>query len=279
MPQKTYIFWILVFIIFFIAAVNFSILVIMMSVLRIGEEGMESVEIVSKDKLIKFHGDADLDQVLFSDGPLKGFQNVPFKIQSDEGSVIVSMKNINDEQNANKIRITDKEIMFSNVEKFFVYDPISRRNIFSTDYKDFKIPKGLPNLDVKKLRVKRLLSPLHSNLTVRSDSITRFRGNGGLAVQGKEISFAADGDIYLNSVNGSIYLLADNIKIDMKHVPVVVPNATFDFSGMRPIHQFKLCVCMPQGYLFKVPILNNVKSHLACQFVDLSSGNTPCTKS
>lgn len=240
---------------------------------------MESVEIVSKDEVIKFHGDADLDHVFYSDGSLKGFQNVPFKIQSDEGSVIVSMKNTNDETNVNKIEITDKDIIFSNVEKFFVYDPTSRRNVFSTDYKDFKIPKGLPNLDVKKLRVKRLLSTHNSNLTVRSDTVTRLRGNGGLAIQGKEISFTADGDIYLNSVNGSIYLLADNVKIDMKHVPVVVPNATFDFGGMRPLPQFKLCVCMPQGYLFKVPILNNIKSHLACQFVDLSAGNNPCLKS
>lgn len=276
-PQKTYLFWILVFIIFFIAAVNFTILVIMISVLRIGE-GMESIEIVSKDDVIKFHGAADLDHVLYSDGSLKGFQNVPLEIQSDEGSVIVSMKNTHDDTNVDKIEINDREIAFTNVDKFFVQDPTSRRNIFSTDYKDFKIPKGLPLLDVKKLRVKRLLSTHNSNLTVRSDTITRLRGNGGLSVRGKEIFLAADGDVYLNSVNGSIYLLADNIKIDMKHVPIVIPNATFDVGGVRAVKQFKLCVCMPQGYLFKVPILQNARSHLACKFIDLSATNNPCAK-
>lgn len=249
----------------------------MISVLRIGD-GMESMEMISRDDTIKFHGAADLDHILYSDGPLKSFQNLPLEIQSDEGSVIVSMKNFLDDTSAKKIEITDQQIEFSNVEKFFVYDPTSGRNIFSTDYKDFKIPKGLPHLDVKKLRVNRLLSTRESNLTVKSDAITRLRGNAGLTMRGKEIFFSADGDVYLNSVNGSIYLLADNVKIDMKRVPIVIPNATFDVGGVRPMRHFKLCVCMPRGYLFKVPIMQNARSNLACKFVDLSGLNNPCTR-
>ncbi|XKL59338.1 hypothetical protein PGB90_000354 [Kerria lacca] len=274
MPQKTYIFWILIYMVFFIAAVNFIILVIMMNVLRIGL-GLESIEIVSAEKLIKFYGNADFDYIVYKNGKLKGFNNHPIEINGIEESVIMSVQNNDDITKLNNMILTENEISFNNVKIFDVIDPISRNNIFSTDYKDFKIPKGLPRLDVKKLRVNRLVSLQNSNLTIKSDAITRLSGNGGVRIRGKEITIIADGDIYLNSVNGSINLLADNIKIDMKHISIVPPRMKFD-----PVltTQYKLCLCMPQGVLFKVPVIKNIKSHLACSFVDLSSDNNPCTK-
>lgn len=277
MPQKTYVFWILILIIFFMAMVNFLILVIMMNVLRIGE-GMESMEMLSNEEIVKFYGDVDFDYVFYEDGLLKGFQNIPLEIAGNEGSVMMALKNRGNAIATNKMKMTADEISFSDVERFEVIDPITRSNVFSTDYKEFRIPKGLPHLDVKKLRVSRLISPQDSNLTLKSDAITRLHGSEGIRIRGKEVTFSADGDIYLNSVKGVTYLLADKIVVRnmpiAKAMPIPDPNPNLSLSSS----QFKLCVCMPEGLLFKIRIPHNVKSHRACSYVDLSSDKNPCVK-
>lgn len=272
MPQKTYIFWILILIIFFMAMVNFLILIIMMNVLRIGE-GMESMEMLSNDEVIKFYGDTDLDDVLYEGETVKGFQNIPLKIVgSDASFVMMSLKNRDSEIAMNKMKIDADEISFLDVDRFDVFDPVTWKNVFSTDYKEFKIPKGLSRLDVKKLRVSRMISPRNSNLTIKSDAVTRLRGSEGIRIRGKEITFSADGDIYLNSVQGVTYLSAD--KVFARKTPIVETKSNIGRSWSQS--QYKLCVCMPQGQFFKIRIPSNIESHLACDYVDLSTEQSPC---
>lgn len=275
MPQKTYIFWLLILIIFFMAAVNFTILVIMINVLRIGE-GMESMEMLSNEEIIKLYGDTDFDYVLYDNGVLKGFQDIPIQINGNEGSVIMAMKKYNDLIPSEKIKLSSNEFSFTNIDNFEVTDPETQEIIFSTQHKNFQIPKDLSRLDVKKLRVHRLVSLPHSNLTLKSDLITRLRGNEGVKIRGKEVTFFADGDIFLKSVNGSIHLIAGNVTIDISRIPVVFPRK--NSTNQREIYHYKLCVCMPQGVLFKVPVSRDRNPRRACSNVDLSNSNNPCIK-
>ena len=254
------------------AAVNFLLLVIMMSVLRIGE-GMESMEMVTNEDIVKFYGDVHFDKVSYEKEKIKGFDNIPIEIFGDNGPVIMSVQQQETGQPANEMKVSDQGIAFSAVDRFDIMDPRSKDNIFSTDYKDFTIPKKVRHLDTKKLRVNRLVSPESSNLTIKSDTYTHLSGSEGIRLRGKEIIFAADGDFYLNSVNGHIHLIAD--KIQVRKFPVAEPR-----HHPRPLTQFKLCICMPEGRLFRIPILRNssIKPYQACSYVDLSLEKSPCTK-
>lgn len=245
----------------------------MMNVLRIGE-GMESMKMLSNDEVVKFYGDIDLDNVLYEGETVKGFQNIPLQIVGNDGSfVMMSLKNRDSEIAMNKMKIDADEISFLDVDRFDVFDPVTRKSVFSTDYKEFKIPKGLSRLDVKKLRVSRMISPRNSNLTIKSDAVTRLRGSEGIRIRGKEITFSADGDVYLNSVQGVTYLSAD--KVFARNTPIVETKSN-NIGRSWSQSQYKLCVCMPQGQLFKIRIPSNIESHLACDYVDLSTDQNPC---
>ena len=159
MPQKTYIFWILIFIIFFMAAVNFLLLVIMMNVLNIGE-GMESMEMVTKEDIVKFFGEVDFDNVVYDKARLEGFQNIPVRISGNDGSVVMTVRDPDTMASTNKLKVDEDEILISEVEKFDVIDPRTGANIFSTDNREFAIPKGVSHLDVKRLSVNRLILSL-----------------------------------------------------------------------------------------------------------------------
>ncbi|XP_065210976.1 beta-sarcoglycan [Planococcus citri] len=276
MPQKTYIFWLLILIIFFMAAVNFTVLIIMINVLRIGE-GMESMEMLSKEEIIKLYGDTDFDYIVYNEEALKGFQDIPLQVRSNEGFVVMALNNYKDMISSDKMKLTNDEISFSNIDHFQVVDPVTQKTVFSTHNNNYEIPKGVSNLDIKRLRVNRLVSPSNSNLTIKSDSLTKIKGNEGMNVKGKEVTFFADGDIHLKSVKGDIHLLAGNITINMKDIQTSFTNQRGYASQYSGSH-FKLCVCMPQGVLFKVPVLKGKNPQKACSNVDFSERNNPCVK-
>lgn len=46
--------------------------------------------------------------------------------------------------------------LISGIDEFLVQSPTTGKNIFSTDYKDFKLPKGVSHLSVKEAHVSRV---------------------------------------------------------------------------------------------------------------------------
>lgn len=257
------------------AAVNFTVLVIMINVLRIGE-GMESMEMLSKEEIIKLYGDTDFDYIVYNEESLKGFQDIPLQVRSNDGLVIMALNNYRD-MPADRMKLANSEISFSNIDNFDVIDPSTQETIFSTHNNNYEIPKGVSHLNIRKLRVNRLVSSSNSNLTIKSDSYTRIKGNEGMKIKGKEVTFFADGDIYLKSVNGDIHLLAGNITINMKDVQTAFTNPV-RYGVNQSVSHYKLCVCMPQGVLFKVPVHKGKNPQKACSNVDLSVSNNPCIK-
>lgn len=87
----------------------------------------------------------------------------------------------------------------------------------------------------------------------------------------REIVWSADQDIYLRSVNGSIVLSGkEGTYIDVERLPLAKLAKKSYITA-----QFKICVCMPQGKLFRVPVAN-AKDPVYCHQADMSAEFNPC---
>merc|ERR1739841_430977 len=129
-----------------------------------------------------------------------------------------------------------------------------------------ELPDGVNVLETLQAEVSHISSPIDQPLLVRSDSWLHLEGAEGLSVEGSKLDKVA-------SQNGSV-TLDGGIKLDT----VMLPHGGGGYEG--EIGQFKLCVCMPGGQLFKVKIPddNNERKDLykvGCHSVDLSTSN-PC---
>uniref|UniRef100_A0A1B6CMK0 Beta-sarcoglycan n=1 Tax=Clastoptera arizonana TaxID=38151 RepID=A0A1B6CMK0_9HEMI len=256
--RKTYAFWTLVGLLSLMAIANMVLTCIIFKVLRIWPR-MESFEILPEQSIIKFHGKTDLDQILKQDGKIEGFKGEPIKITGQSGPVNIDLLDANGNLQR-KLKMQDNETHFQGIDSFEVHDPVSGKVIFSTASPNFRLPKGVHNINVVTAKTNRITSPFNKTLTLKSDSFTRLKGNEGTKVEGKEILWSADQFIFLRSVNGSIiFNSTKGVYIDVKNIPSVTHS-----SDKQLVGQFKICVCMPEGKLFKVPVSPDQDSHLAC---------------
>lgn len=187
-----------------------------------------------------------------------------------------------------------------------------RVSAFSTIFPNFGLPKGVQRLHIKKATANRITSGLSSPLLVKSENTIRLKGNEGISIRGREVIIGADQDLLLRSLNGSIILDgSEGILLDVDSMPVigntsffcviltdysnVIQTSTFFVSapsapmirGSRPgappaamiktdrIAEYKLCICMPAGQLFRIPVLEGAES-IQCDSVDLSGDDNPC---
>ena len=95
-----------------------------------------------------------------------------------------------------------------------------------------------------------------------------------MTLDGGKLIWSADQDIYMKSINGSILLdTGEGIMVDVNALPLATtPDAEKDRG------QYKLCVCLPQGQLFRVPVpMDNNRRSPATQ-INCASFNNPCTR-
>ncbi|KAJ9594342.1 hypothetical protein L9F63_014218 [Diploptera punctata] len=270
--RKTYAFWTLVMLLFFLALGNLLLTFIILGVLRLGQ-GMESLELVPEESAIMFYGNTDLDRVYKRDGKLEGFYECPVEMTGDNGSVTINLVDREGRPLEPKIDLNHNITTVTGIDSFEIRDSRTGRSIFSTGYPNFGLPRGVTKLDIKMAQTRRITSPVNSSLYLRSDSITRLRGTEGTRMEGREIVWSADQDIYLKSVNGSVILSGhEGISVDIKSIPI----ATGESDGPNSM-QFKVCVCMPGGKLFRIPVPpSGSNKHVGCNHVNLSSQNNPC---
>lgn len=268
--QSTYLFWTMVVLLFMLALGNLILTFVILGVLRLGQ-GMESLELVPEESLIKFYGNTDLDNIYKRDGKLESFSESPMEIVGDLSSLQVSILD-SAEENKPTLEFGLKSSAVKNVESFEVRDPESGKSLFSTDFPNFGLPSGVDKLDVQVALTKRVSSPIDESLMIKSDSFIKLKGSEGVHIDGKEIIWSADRDIFLKSVNRSLILNGrDGVFIDVKTIPLA--------SGIRemsPNGQYKICVCMPNGKLFRLPVSPRQSVNHGCHSVDLSPDHNPC---
>ncbi|XP_076320829.1 sarcoglycan beta isoform X1 [Tachypleus tridentatus] len=269
--RKGMLFYCLVVILFIIALANLAVTLLLLSVLRIGY-GMESLEFISHGLLLRFLNHADLGKVIPAYGVVAGFGNEDLTLTGNNQKVIIQAKNVMDAAsligNGPSMEVGVDHILIQNADEFRVRSPSTGRTLFSTNYKDFKLPPGISNLAVKEAHVSRITSATSEPLTIFSQYQTVLKGNEGLSIDGQEIVWVAGLDVYLKSVNQSVRL---DGKKGVRLSTDKLPLAAEPLSGAR--RWYKVCVCMPSGKVFRVPVRNY--GH-GCNDVRFPESINPC---
>lgn len=264
--RNTFAFWVLIIMLFALTLANLALTMTIISVLRFGR-GMEYMELVPEANSVKFFGDVDLDRIQKRDGILEGFSDVPMSIEGDAGGSVLFNLIYRNGHVHNKFYMGQNETHFKNINHFEVRSPVTRDVIFNTAKPVFNmVGGGTKNLKSNTVTASAITSALDQNLVLQTRGKMIISGAEGVTLDAKKQLWSADQNINLWSKNGSIILGAANgIYIDTQKMPVVQME-----NGIRSAKdQYKLCVCMPSGNLFQVPIPQGIHaSKITCNHIE-----------
>lgn len=265
--RKTFAFWALVGLLFILAVGNLILTMTILGVLRLGQ-GMQSLELVPEENSLKFFGYTDLDYVYKRDGLIEGYENIPLHILSERGSINFNLVSRTG-RSAEKFQMSKNGTHFKNIDTFEVKNK-NGKAVFTTNLPNYRIVKTVSNINAKMAQTNRIVSPTGDSLELDAKTIT-LKGAEGTEMEAREIVWSADQDVYLQSINGSIVLSGkEGIYVDIHKIPIVVPKHNSFMTS-----QFKVCVCMPQGKLFRIPVPANPNTKIYCTHVDPS--DNPCS--
>ncbi|XP_026488638.1 uncharacterized protein LOC113395280 [Vanessa tameamea] len=268
--RKTFAFWTLVCLLFILAIGNLVLTFTILAVLRLGQ-GLESMEFLPEHNAIKFFGLTDLDHIYKRDGLIESFRDTPMSITSENGSVLFNLQTRLSRTDT-KLVVNTSGVFIKGVNSLELTDPDSGERVFSTANPEITVTESINNLNAKQVSTKRISSPVDEDLTFRSETSAYLRGAEGTHMESKELFWSADQDIYLKSINGSVVLSGkEGVFIDVRYLPIAIPLNKDKFHGTG---QFKVCVCMPQGKLFRIAVPNGQK--ITCSHVNMTGELNPC---
>ncbi|KAJ8972730.1 hypothetical protein NQ314_000051 [Rhamnusium bicolor] len=228
------------------------------------DTGMESIELIPEGT-IKLFGNVDLDHIYKRDGKLEGYDDEPVEIASEDSSIEVKLYS-RIGQAVTKLKIDKNETVFKAINSFDVKNE-NDESIFTIIDPVFTSLKSGKNLKSKRIQTNKIRSPSDENLKIEGDKL-HLKGAEGTKIEGREIVWSADQDIYLSS-NGSIVLNGtEGVFIDVKRIPIAKLNSNNYIKG-----QFKVCVCIPGGKLFRIPV-DNPNDRVYCHHVNMQQN--PC---
>lgn len=269
--RKTFAFWTLVCLLLLLAFGNLILTLTILGVLRLGH-GMNSLELVPEASAIKFFGNTDLGHVYKVDGKINGFLDDPVEINSEEnGSLLLDLIRRGGRP-VNKLTMNSRGTVINNTALFSVFGIKDNEKIFSVTNPYFSLLNGADKLSTKMTLTNRVTSLNNRSLEIKGDTSVHLKGNEGTKMESNQIFWSADQDIYLSSVNGSLVFNGkDGISIDIKNIPIVQNENSASLST-----QFKLCVCLPHGKLFKIPVLQGQGSRVNCNHIKMTPSYNPC---
>lgn len=156
----------------------------------------------------------------------------------------------------NKMLMSKNGTHFGGVNQFELKSPTTNELIFTTHKPTYNLPSGAENLIAKSISCSGISSAINEELVLNTTQHKKttnkisIRGSEGVKLKGEEIILDAD-NVQLTTHNGTIYLTSNNgIYLDMKRIPTVQER-----SGLKMEEkQYKICVCMPEGRLFRVAL-------------------------
>ncbi|XP_012287720.1 uncharacterized protein LOC105703715 [Orussus abietinus] len=271
--RKRYCFWTLSCALLIAGLCNLLITVTIIAVLRVSR-GMESLEVIPEENLIKFYGRTDLDMVSLEEGVCQGYGDEPMEVSGDEAGVLMAFSSDKrEDRTRSSVEVLPNGTTVSRVESFIVEDPRTGEAYFSTDFPNFGLPAGVENIDIKIAETHRVTSPVNESLIFESKERISMHGAEGTLLESKEILWTAGSDMFLKSVNGNIVLDGKNgATINVKYLHVAASSTGQEDSS----NQYKICVCMPQGKLFRVPVSSGASKHVNCAHVTTTLESDPC---
>lgn len=154
----------------------------------------------------------------------------------------------------NRMLMSKNGTQFTGVNRFELRDDKTNEILFTTHDPTYNLPTGTEQLHATSVSTQRLTSAIDHDLVVNN---TRgkilFRGSEGIELNSKDGVLTADQLLQFKTENGSIYLISNTgIYLDMKNIPIVEEHDGIKMES----NQYKICVCMPQGKLFRVAVPN-----------------------
>ncbi|XP_014612054.1 PREDICTED: uncharacterized protein LOC106791144 [Polistes canadensis] len=274
--RKRYCLWTITFFLAIIGLCNLFLSITIIAVLRISQ-GMEAMEMIPDENLVKFYGRTDLDKLCLQSGVCQSYGDEPMEISTDDGGIRIDVKGrLDQESSRSRVELLPNGTSISQVKSFEVKDSRTGAIYFTTDFPNFGLPNGVQKIDVKIAQTHRITSPVNESLTIDSNDRISLHGAEGIKMESKEIVWNASNDVFLKSLNGNIIFDTKNgVIIDMDNIPV----APMFVQNPTDQEQFKVCICMPQGKLFKVPVRvgANVRS-VNCARISRTPENDPCLR-
>ncbi|KAH8382171.1 hypothetical protein KR009_002113 [Drosophila setifemur] len=256
--RNTFAFWTVMVILLALTVGNLILTLTIVGVLRLGK-GVQGMEFIPEEEVVKFYGSTDLERMQTNSfGQIHGFTDVPVTISSDaaadeEASVHVRVfRNGNGAASDRDRIVLNKEgILIQATNLFEVKDPLSKQPIFSTHRPQYNLPNGAEALLAKVVSASGIASPVDESLRLESDSRLGIRGSEGVLLDGASVDFQAEHHISINSTQGSTILEGgEGIFLDMNRIPIVSSELGLRTGSV----QYKICVCMPNGTLYRIAI-------------------------
>ncbi|KAH8346953.1 hypothetical protein KR059_003463, partial [Drosophila kikkawai] len=257
--RNTFAFWTIVVILLALTVGNLILTLTIVGVLRLGK-GIQGMEVIPEVDVVKFYGSTELERVQTSSiGQIHGFTDVPVSISSDaaadgeDGGVIVRVfRNANGASSERDRIVLNKEgILIQATNLFEVKDPVNRLPLFSTHRPQYNIPGGVGALQAKVVSASGIASPIDESLVMESDGRMAIRGSEGVFFDAAGVDMQAEHHVSINSTQGATILEAGTgIFLDMERIPIVSSEMGLRTGSV----QYKICVCMPHGTLFRIAI-------------------------
>lgn len=268
--RKTFVFWTLICLLVFLALGNLILTFTILGVLRLGY-GMNSLELIPEALAIKFYGNTDLGHVYKVDGKINGFSDTPMEIKGDDnGSIYLNLVGRNGRP-INKLSMDRNGTIIHNIDNFVIRGANENKLTFFNRNPHFNLRDSVNSLKVKLVHSNRIVSLNNSSLEIKADSHIHLRGAEGTRMESKKVTWSADQNIVLKSVNGSIILSGiKGVSIDLKNIPISMIT-----KNDAVITQYKLCVCIPHGKLFRLPVLQG-QTKINCNHVKMIANFNPC---
>lgn len=156
-----------------------------------------------------------------------------------------------------------------NVNQITIKDPDSKQQIFSLTKTKYNIVEKMRSLKAKSIHAPEVVSAIDKDLKFDSHNLF-VRGIEGTNINSKQIVFTAGANVFLNSSNGSIHL--DSKEIYLNKIPLVKPS--YQYVAKDTDLQYKLCVCYPNGVLYRVNLMRNIGVADPCR--NFHSKFNPC---
>lgn len=204
-------------------------------------------------------------------GICESFGDEPIELMGNAGGVHIQVANRHHSMTWSSLQILKNETSISQVDSFQVKDPRSGSPIFSTDFPNFNLPKGVQRVELGLTQTHRIAAPKTSDLVITSGDKIAVHGAEGTILDSKEIFWTAKNNIFLESKNGEIVI---DVK-DGVNLPKIPIASTVSSNQSDVQQQYKVCVCMPDGKLFLVPASKG-NPRVNCAEVSRSLESDPC---
>jgi hypothetical protein len=213
----------------------------------------------TRDSHVLFHGDTDLDRVHLYNNQIRGVGSISGEISLEAGDSYLS--------------ISSKGIEVSSPEGFQIKSKKSGKTIFPPDFGAIALP-SIASLSVPggAKNVHKVRSPIDQDLGIYARERIKIRGNEGVDIDSKEITFTSVG-LYMSSVNASIVLEgAHGVTLNMDSLELP-PKGRDDAEAKTGPLQYKLCICGKSGRVFRLQLKHGANH---CGDVRFPESINPC---